>query len=768
MKSYHILGACAITALLLLILTAVVIIQSRKRRTVGSRYVIALFLSLFLWTGFYMAELLSKGQNLKLAFMKSEYFGMMLVPVFYYFMCRKVFSRPSVRWYEYAAAGVFIALTLVSVWVNPGGAFYVSASLVENAAGHLMISPVYGPLFYIFVVLYLILLVGVSVYIVGHAFKLGRMRLQSILIVISLAVPILTSILYIARVTVFDLTCASFSVTVILMFICFHNYGIFELNMYIKHRLFDLMDEPLFIVDEQGRVALVNPAGEKLLQKKLSECIGRIFLELFPGPYSGDPSLPAYQKTVFFNGREPMELRFRTVKIISRSSLSEEKLIIVNNVTQIHEVEKQLEYLLEYDAVTGLLNGNKFTEALDNYAEKNLSLSGTVLCSGTISNIDSLSGALSKDQKNKLYRSAAEFIQSLAKHPCITARLSENEFCVFSNGLSINIGELIEKLNNNCKVEIELDGESYLIEFRLGVYVVEEGTDTKKALANAAYALRSCMFNFKDSIKVYDKALKLQHTLQKSLAGKEHVPDFKKDFALELQPVIDRKTGKVVGAEAFSRWDHPSLGKIFPNVYVPVLEDVKLINEFGTIIMGKAVSALKTLKGKMGPDFFISINLSKRQIFDVKFAQKIKDMLVAEDIDPKTFILEIKEQHIFADLSNVLMFSDKVRQAGLGMAVDNFGWGNSCFSHILDLNCSMAKLNTTFSLAIQDSKDKAIVVKKMVEMCETLNVRLIAVHIETQKDLMTFEEFGIRYFQGNIFSPAMSLDSLLKFIDSRN
>ncbi len=235
------------------------------------------------------------------------------------------------------------------------------------------------------------------------------------------------------------------------------------------------------------------------------------------------------------------------------------------------------------------------------------------------------------------------------------------------------------------------------------------------------------------------------------------------EFELNLQPIIDLESKKVVKAEALIRWKHPTKGMISPAIFIPIAEKSELIIKIGYWVIDHACFVVKSLCDN-GHRIKVSMNLSPNQVYDKNLFAYLQSTIRKYEVDPKLLELEVTEGVLVDDSSNTNTLLHKVRAIGMSVSVDDFGTGYSSLAYLKKLPLDYLKIDQSFvkDIAIDDN-DKAIV-KAVIGMAHNLNLGVIAEGVETQEQLTFLKQNACNSVQGYLFSRPITLPAFLTLL----
>ena len=240
--------------------------------------------------------------------------------------------------------------------------------------------------------------------------------------------------------------------------------------------------------------------------------------------------------------------------------------------------------------------------------------------------------------------------------------------------------------------------------------------------------------------------------------------DFKaKKLYTLYQPQVD-SDNKVIGAEVFLRWNHAKLGEISPYAIIALAEEAKIMNELGLWIFTQGAVALSALSGKH-EGFIISVNISSTQLDDVNLATEFMKICEAYKIKPEQIELEIMERATISGAKRLDTIKE-LQTLGFKTALDDFGVGHAPFAYLKELNLTTVKLDGVFVKEITSNPYSETTIKAVIQLEQARNMRVIAENVETKEQRELLKKFGYNFYQGYLFSPAISLDKLVNYTDA--
>lgn len=258
--------------------------------------------------------------------------------------------------------------------------------------------------------------------------------------------------------------------------------------------------------------------------------------------------------------------------------------------------------------------------------------------------------------------------------------------------------------------------------------------------------------------------IKMEAELQKAL---EHG-----DFQLFYQPIIDNRTKKIAGFEALIRWDHEEQGMVRPDIFMGIAEETSLIIPIGQWVIQQACRDSAKIRNAISDwsnikkNFFVSVNVSGRQLNDPEFFDVLEDSTLQNHVIPSTFKLEITER-VLVGGQLVENWITECHRRGFTVALDDFGTGYSSLSYLSQFHVDNLKIDRSFVRKIHDDKKTRVIVKAIIELAKGLGIHLIAEGIETDKDAQVLKKWGCQYAQGYLYAKPMPMSEIIEYLKNQ-
>jgi EAL domain-containing protein (putative c-di-GMP-specific phosphodiesterase class I) len=226
-------------------------------------------------------------------------------------------------------------------------------------------------------------------------------------------------------------------------------------------------------------------------------------------------------------------------------------------------------------------------------------------------------------------------------------------------------------------------------------------------------------------------------------------------LVLHYQPLVDFKSGRIVGAEALLRWDHPDLGRVPPLEFIPVAEETGLIVPIGSWVLHSACSQLKRWIDEGLPPIRMAVNVALCQLQKGDFAPIVRDVLDDVGLDPRRLELELSERGVLRSDPEIVHQMNEIKAMGVRLSVDDFGTGQSAIAYLRGFELDVLKIDRSYVKNLERNEDDVAITSAIVAMAHRLRLAVIAEGVESEEQSRVLKEWGCDEFQGYLFSPAL-------------
>ncbi|MEL6495116.1 MAG: EAL domain-containing protein [Cyanobacteria bacterium J06623_7] len=243
-------------------------------------------------------------------------------------------------------------------------------------------------------------------------------------------------------------------------------------------------------------------------------------------------------------------------------------------------------------------------------------------------------------------------------------------------------------------------------------------------------------------------ALRLESDLHRALERKE--------LEVFYQPKLDLKTNRIVGSEALVRWNHPKMGRISPEKFIPLAEDIGLIKPIGEWVLTTACRQMQTWLDAGLENYRISVNLSGSQFRQSELFHQITQILFETSLEPQFLELELTETILLENVKHNVHKLNLLKNLGIKISLDDFGTGYSSLGYLQQFPFDALKIDACFVRNIEKDRINSVITKAVIDMAHQLNLQVVAEGVETQGELDFLKSINCDMMQGFWFSRPLS------------
>ena len=441
------------------------------------------------------------------------------------------------------------------------------------------------------------------------------------------------------------------------------------------------------------------------------------------------------------------------------AELSQQEQTLRASLQQRDQLQSELQYRALHDALTDLPNRFLFTERVDD-AVRRLSRSSADMAVIFI-DIDDFKGindGLGHEAGDELLVAVGKRLKACTRESDIAARLGGDEFAILLDGMAAPEDALIvaDRILEAIRLPFVLADREVSVSCSLGIAISQPETSVAGLLRDADVAMYVAKNRGKDGYAIYESEMhtevlgriRLRTDLDRALASAE--------IRAFYQPIVDLKTGRLIGAEALVRWDHPDRGLIPPLDFLPLAEETGQIVAIDEWMLAEACSKATRFKDAAGSEFAMSVNLSGRTLQSPGFVDHVRDSLQKGGLDPSDLILEITESALIKDTETAVRRLHELRNLGVRLAIDDFGTGYSSLNYLRRFPIDILKIDKTFVDGIAKGAEDAALGRAIMMMAETLELSAIAEGIEEHDQVGELVRIRADWGQGYFFSPPVA------------
>ncbi|AIE73515.1 MULTISPECIES: diguanylate cyclase domain-containing protein [unclassified Synechocystis] len=355
----------------------------------------------------------------------------------------------------------------------------------------------------------------------------------------------------------------------------------------------------------------------------------------------------------------------------------------------------------------------------------------------------------------------------LAAYNPLLSRWHGDGFTILLTKISDNqeMIPLCERLLGTFQEPFFLQGQPIYLTASMGISTAPYDGETAESLlkfAEIALTRAKCQgkntyqfYRPQDSAPMLDR-LTLESDLRQALTNEE--------FVLYFQPQVALDTGKLVGVEALVRWQHPRLGQVAPDVFIPLAEELGLINHLGQWVLETACTTHQHFYRETGRRLRMAVNISARQFQDEKWLNSVLACLKRTAMPPEDLELEITESLMMEDIKGTVTLLHCLQEEGVQVAIDDFGTGYSSLSILKQLPIHRLKIDKSFVDDLLNEGADTAIIQYVIDLANGLNLEIVAEGIESEAQLQRLRKMGCHLGQGYFLTRPLPAEAMMTYL----
>lgn len=457
--------------------------------------------------------------------------------------------------------------------------------------------------------------------------------------------------------------------------------------------------------------------------------------------------------------------------LISMASLAVALLMIwlvkVMPLRVLRRSESALRFRAEHDMLTQLRNRESFRESVSE-ALSRARASGAALVVAFIDldHFKRVNDAYGHDAGDAVLCEVARRLRTHTRSGDVVARLSGDEFAILAQlhpettdpaPAAVALAEMVVR---QCATPIQVDGRRHHIGASVGTATYPgDGHTVDGLLAHADTAMLAAKRAGRGQFCLYDASMQEARRARMELEADLRRAVEAQDFSLHFQPLVDLNTATVRGAEVLLRWQHPVRGMVPPMEFIPVLEDMGLIQEVGRWVLRRACELTAGWIESTGRPLGVSVNVSPLQFaLGDDWVNCVRDVLLETGLRPAHLQLEITEGLLMGRTEHTLALMQRLRSLGVSLAIDDFGTGYSSLAYLHSFPVDTLKIDRSFVRDLGPRPQQATLVKAIIGLGHNLGMKVTAEGIETQEQRRLLCELGCDTGQGYLLGRPMPIE----------
>ncbi|MEQ1549651.1 EAL domain-containing protein [Sphingorhabdus sp.] len=534
---------------------------------------------------------------------------------------------------------------------------------------------------------------------------------------------------------------------------------------------------PVMIIatDRNGKILFINSYQSAMLGQDTEQLVGHSINDIFEAHLAereqrrnaliidGAQSIPNYEEVFVSDG---VQLTFHCNKspLLNKDGQVIGVLTSAVDITARKFAEEHRAHLALHDLLTGLPNRALLAEHMRQTIEE-CSATGNkaALLLVDLDRFKVINDTRGHQAGDTLLRQVAERINSALDANELAARIGGDEFAIILRNV-----ESVEDVSSKCHHLLSQIGKHYAIGdsdqrigASIGVAMIPDDSNSPDellrladlAMYEAKSSGRNCHCFFSPELnQIAQFNAGVEADLRRAIENDE--------LFLEYQPIVEAQSSAYAGLEALLRWQHPTRGRLMPSEFMRVANDSGLIDRIGQWVIDAVCRQISEFDSEGIALPHIAINVSPRQFQAGRLCEEILGKIAQYNIEPGQLVVEITEELLLDQSSQLMDQLRSLRQNGIELSIDDFGTGYSSLQYLRDLPANRLKIDQTFVSRIEHSATDRAIISTIAHLAHALNMRVVAEGVETEAQRMLLRASGCDELQGYLFGRSLSVEQL--------
>ncbi|MDC4203907.1 MAG: EAL domain-containing protein [Candidatus Manganitrophus sp.] len=436
------------------------------------------------------------------------------------------------------------------------------------------------------------------------------------------------------------------------------------------------------------------------------------------------------------------------------------------DVTDWKRAEERLIELAHFDQLTGLPNRTLFQDRLRQalpQASRNGKLVALLFLD--LDRFKLVNDSLGHTVGDLLLKEAAGRLTRCVRKSDTVARLGGDEFIVILTNITSvhDAAKVAQKILDDFSRPFGLQGPELFVTPSIGITLYPfDGDDIDLLLKNADTAMYRAKQMGRNNYQFYSAEMNTATIAQLTLESSLRYALKREEFLIHYQPQVDLKTGRITSVEALLRWQHPSLGLVSPQEFIPIAEETGLIVPIGEWVLRTACAQAAAWQKANLPLMHMVVNLSIRQFKQPQLIETVERILGETGLSARHLGLELTESMLMENEERTVATLTQLNKLGIQISIDDFGTGYSSLRYLKCFPIHILKIDQSFVREIETNATDAAIVTSIIALARNLGLRVVAEGVESAAQLKFLRANGCDGMQGYYFSKPLSSEALEK------
>jgi diguanylate cyclase (GGDEF)-like protein/PAS domain S-box-containing protein len=541
--------------------------------------------------------------------------------------------------------------------------------------------------------------------------------------------------------------------------------------------LFENASDAVIVLDVSGRVKYLTPSTERVLGqdagRMLDQPISEFLTEDDARELSVLLSTPSATRTVEWGVRR-VDNTVRDMEVVAVDLRGDPRIngivLTMRDISERKILDSELRRQALHDTLTGLPNKSLFDDRVAHALGRADRESGSVaVLFLDLDNFKMVNDSLGHTMGDELLVAVTARLLSVLKSGDTVARFGGDEFVILLEGDDVEAAANVvcARLHGALAEPFRIHGEEIPLQASVGVAVGQAGTCTpNQLLRDADLAMYVAKRNGRGRSERFAPEMHQQATRRLEVVSE--LPGAIRDGQLVVfyQPIVDVSSGRILGAEALVRWNHPRRGLMLPDKFIPIAETSGVVVPLDRWVLDEACRQTSEWRqmGIVDDNFYISVNLSARHFRDHSVIDDLVHALKTSQLAPRALLIEVTESALENNFDPDGALLRELKELGVRLAIDDFGTGYSSLARLSTFPVDIVKIDKSFVDRLSADADGDTMVRAVVALSHSLGMRAVAEGVEDPAQALALDRLGCTMAQGFLFARPMLADAMTQML----
>lgn len=546
--------------------------------------------------------------------------------------------------------------------------------------------------------------------------------------------------------------------------------------------LLDNIDLGFTLVDQNFRILMINDAHGRMFNKDTSEFINKECFRELAKRERACPTCPG--KTAMATGRAAVVeeegkrddgskffVRIKAFPIFDPDGKARKFIEVVEDITEKKIAEQSIEQLAYYDSLTGLANRKLLKDRLNQliaHSRRHEQKLGVIFLD--LDRFKVINDTMGHTIGDMLLKAVAKRLLKIVRASDTVARLGGDEFVIVIPEIvhENDISSVVNKIMKSFSDPFKLKGRKIFTTVSIGIAIFpHDGQNSSKLLRNADTAMYVAKDHGRNNYQFFSprmnqialERLLMENSLRSALEREE--------LYLVFQPQVDLENDSITCVEALLRWNHPQLGIVLPNKFIPIAEEIGMITQIDKWVLLTACQQVRKWNEAGFPSLKVAVNLSCKHFKNQSIVSLVEDVLNTTSLNPSNLELELTESTLMENVDLVIKELHNLKKTGVSLALDDFGTGYSSLSYLRKFPLDRLKIDRSFINDITSNSNDLSITEAIISLAQILGLKVIAEGVETAEQVALLCEKRCLEMQGYHFCKPASPDDTYEYLFQR-